>query len=540
MKRYLLLWLLSILFCACVARPEGTLRELDLALKDKALYEQAFLKRINLLRQVSQEQDEPQRCYGINQRIAREYRSYSMDSALLYINKNLEIAQQLGRADWLIESQLMRADQYTTGGYLLEAVELMSKLANQKIPVALEHYYYEVLHHLATEKAIHSVDWENKFQYGDEGRRYREILLEMADPGSVEWFNLKREESCQSGNRSKAAEYARQMMILTDPGTHKRAEAAFLLQDVLDSSDSERFQLLIESAVADIVSATRDYESLNVIAQTVFARGDVRRAYDYSVRHCMDDALRFNGQMRTWRIAQFILKIEQTHELNERSHRQGVALVAIIIAILLAFVVVLFIILYRRQKRLLGTQRQLEYARREAEARSIELDRSNLLLTELNARLQEADRVKQESILSFLGILSENITQMSQMKNRILRNLKTGHVKYVIEQIEMEPPIEDDISDFYRMFDQTFIGLYPHFVEDVNALLKEESAFHPTKDILTPELRILGLIKLGISDSHKIAVLLHYSTNTVYNYRAKVKNAAKGDRELFEEAVRGL
>ena len=540
MKRFLLFCPLLLLFGACSSRQEGTLRDLDRALADKALYEQVFLKRVDLLREVLREQDDSQWRYGINRRIAREFRSYSMDSALHYINKNRDIARECGIADWMLESELMRADQYTTGGYLLEAADLMREIPEQKVPAALKDYYYEVLHHLATEEAIHSVDWENKWRYGDEGRRCREILLERTEAGSAQWLNLKREEAYQTGDRPRAAEYARQMMILAEPGTHDYAEAAFLRQDALGPDDPERFPLLIASAVSDISSATRDYESLNVIAQTLFSRGDVRRAYDYSVRHCMDDALRFNGQMRTWRIAQFILEIEQTHELNERSHRQGVALVAIIIAILLAFVVVLFIILYRRQKRLLGTQRQLEYARREAETRSIELDRSNLLLTELNARLQEADRVKQESILSFLGILSENIIQMRQMKNHILRNLKTGHVKYVIEQIEMEPPIEDDISDFYRMFDQTFIGLYPHFVEDVNALLKEESAFHPTKDILTPELRILGLIKLGISDSHKIAVLLHYSTNTVYNYRAKVKNAAKGDRELFEEAVRGL
>ena len=96
-------------------------------------------------------------------------------------------------------------------------------------------------------------------------------------------------------------------------------------------------------------------------------------------------------------------------------------------------------------------------------------------------------------------------------------------------------------SFFYKTFDTSFLQLYPTFVEEFNSLLKEEERI-TLKDgeSLNTELRIFALIKLGITQSSHIASLLRYSVNTIYNYRAQVKNAALSDRENFEETVRKI
>ena len=59
-------------------------------------------------------------------------------------------------------------------------------------------------------------------------------------------------------------------------------------------------------------------------------------------------------------------------------------------------------------------------------------------------------------------------------------------------------------------------------------------------ELLNTELRIFALIRLGIEDSSQIAEFLRYSVNTIYNYRAKVKNKARGSREDFEDLVRKI
>jgi DNA-binding CsgD family transcriptional regulator len=165
----------------------------------------------------------------------------------------------------------------------------------------------------------------------------------------------------------------------------------------------------------------------------------------------------------------------------------------------------------------------------------------NRKLTTLNAELQEANKVKQEYIALFLSILSDNINTSRQYKNHVLKYLRRGNDKYLVDEIEALPPIDDDIDGFYKMFDKTFLNLYPNFVEQFNALLAPGESISPKgNDSLTPELRIFALVKLGISDSSKIASLLHYSANTIYNYRAKIKNKAKGDRDKFENYVKEI
>ena len=69
--------------------------------------------------------------------------------------------------------------------------------------------------------------------------------------------------------------------------------------------------------------------------------------------------------------------------------------------------------------------------------------------------------------------------------------------------------------------------------------LRPEAQLSVEKDgQLSTSIRIFALIRLGINDSSKIAEFLHYSVNTIYNYRARVKKGAKGDKDDFEEKVK--
>jgi hypothetical protein len=100
---------------------------------------------------------------------------------------------------------------------------------------------------------------------------------------------------------------------------------------------------------------------------------------------------------------------------------------------------------------------------------------------------------------------------------------------------------EQEIEELNQNFDIVFLHLFPNFIDDFNALLVPEAQIHPKEENrLTTDLRIFALIRLGIEDSSKIAEFLHYSVNTVYNYRARIKNGAVGNRETFERQVKEL
>ena len=98
-----------------------------------------------------------------------------------------------------------------------------------------------------------------------------------------------------------------------------------------------------------------------------------------------------------------------------------------------------------------------------------------------------------------------------------------------------------EYDNFYTIFDETFLGIYPDFVQKVNALLREVARFPvPTTRVLRTELRVLAAIRLGITESGKIASFLKCAPPTVYTYRAKLRNSAICDKEKFEDLVREI
>ena len=118
---------------------------------------------------------------------------------------------------------------------------------------------------------------------------------------------------------------------------------------------------------------------------------------------------------------------------------------------------------------------------------------------------------------------------------KLVNNAKYDDLKKLVKSTKA---VEDELKAFYDQFDKTFLNLFPTFVEDFNALLLPEEAIVPKKaGTLNTELRIFALIRLGITDSDKIAKFLRYSLTTIYNYRTKVRNKAKGDRNRLESEV---
>lgn len=119
--------------------------------------------------------------------------------------------------------------------------------------------------------------------------------------------------------------------------------------------------------------------------------------------------------------------------------------------------------------------------------------------------------------------------------NKFVKHGKDDELRAYLKSTQL---IDDELDAFYDNFDTTFLKLYPTFVNDFNGLLAPGEALEPRKDgSLTAELRIFALIRLGITDSRQIAKFLRYSLTTIYNYRTKIRNKARGDRNNLEAEV---
>jgi DNA-binding CsgD family transcriptional regulator/HAMP domain-containing protein len=531
--------LLSGMCCLLPAKEpvEPLLRELDAVLANASAYEGYFLQRVEVLRQMLQGRNSPEQEYEIRRALAAEFSSYSMDSTIVHLSRNRALARQMGDAYRQGETDFALAREYALAGYHSDALDIVSSYRLEEIPQGLEYPYFEVCNYLYGELAAYS---SNNAQYWQKRDMYRVSMFPYLEEGSYEWYDQHRVQAEADRERDKALEYAMQALDVTEPNSRTYARAAFFVSTYQRDPD-DRLAWLARSAIADAMCATKDYASLNDLAHMLYDRGDIERAFQYVADHGMPDALFFGGKLRPWQIAQFFPDLQKAYAARSaRNTRRMWGLIGVAFILLLALAGLLFY-LSRRQRVLVRTRKELEESKARVERRNQTLQDVNEQLQALNGELQESNKVRQEYIALFLQSLSENISTTRQYKNHVLKYIRRGNDKYLIEEIEALPPIEEDIQEFNRMFDETFINLYPDFVEQFNALLVDGEAITPRgDDILTPELRVFALIKLGITESSRIASLLHYSANTVYNYRAKIKNKARGDRELFEEAVRAI
>ena len=540
MTRKLLTWALTLGLSTILSAKEPTrqlLRELDAALANASTYEGYFQQRADVLRQMLAGKNTPEQEYEIRKKLASEFSAYSLDSTVVQLGRNRTLARQLGDAYRQAETDFALAREYALAGYHSDALDILSGYRLEAIPPGLEYAFFEVSNYLYGELAAYS---SNNAQYWQKRDMYRQSMLPFLEEGTYEWYDQQRVQAEADRDPGKALEYARKALEVTEPNSRTYARAAFFVSVYQQDPDDE-IAWLARSAIADVLCANKDYASLNTLAERLYRQGDIDRAFKYAADHGMPDALFFGGKLRPWQIAQFFPALENAYEAkSSRNTRQMWVLIGIAFLLLLALGALLFY-LSRRQRILVRTRKELEEEKARVDRRNQTLQDVNEQLQALNSELQESSKVRQEYIALYLQNLSENISTSRQYKNHVLKYIRRGNDKYLIEEIEALPPIEDDIREFYQMFDRTFMNLYPDFVEEFNALLAEGEAIVPKgDDILTPELRVFALIKLGITESSKIAALLHYSANTVYNYRAKIKNKARGDRELFEDAVQAI
>ena len=187
------------------------------------------------------------------------------------------------------------------------------------------------------------------------------------------------------------------------------------------------------------------------------------------------------------------------------------------------------------------TNGQLATLNEELKSANEQLSEKNAQFSVLNSQLSESNRVKEEYIGRFMSLCSQYIDKLDNYRKMVNKKMKNKELEDLFRLSKSTELKEKELEELYENFDTVFLHLFPNFVDDFNALLAPEAQVRPKEENrLTTEMRIFALIRLGIEDSSKIAEFLHYSVNTIYNYRARIKNGALGNREHFERTVKEL
>ena len=527
------------LHAADSSRADSLLLKLDQAIKERPIYmEQKELKLVELKRQLHRQIPDEER-FAILGTLLDEYRSFNTDSALHMAEEREQIAIRLGNREYIDNARMNKADVLGMTGMYKEVMDLMRNIHIDRLPVDIHPYYYHIYRTVYGLMADYAVTAYEKKLYTELTDKYRDSLL------LVNKDNLLIHTLIQSDQYNVRNEYDKAIRLLTDylalqkDYEHDVAICAYTLSESyrLKGDKEKEKEYLIVSAMADMKTAVREYISLRKLAVLLYQEGDIERAYSY-VKICMEDAAACNARLRKLEILEIFPIINDAYQQKTEKQQEQMKWALVSISLLSLFLLLAIFYVYKQMKKVAAARREVIDANKRLKELNDELHLSNAQLKEANHSIAENSYLKEEYIGRYMDQCSVYLEKMDNYRRSLGKIAATGNVEELYKNIKSSKFIEGELKEFYTNFDNTFLQLFPTFVEDFNALLADDEQISlKAGERMNTELRIFALIRLGITDSVKIAQFLRYSVTTIYNYRTTVRNKAAGDRDLLEQEV---
>lgn len=533
------------------------LHSLDSLLEQQDLFVRVKEERIKQLKMQYSRVKDVKELYAMNRMVYLEYRVYDADSALHYINKNIQLAQQTNNRTWEVVSLLEQSFVLTSSGLLTEALKAVSDIQPEELPQNLRSEYFGRLCTLYSRLRDYSSENSQLSEhYNNLQKAFRDSVYLTATPDELRYWNCRAWLYLGTPEIEPVKQAFEENKQTLSNDSRKYSIATYNLSAIYRSENNESKYLenLILSAMADIRSVNGDIGSLQEIAEYLFKHGEIDRAYNY-ILYCSQKAMLFHNRVRIVKMSHLQNQIYKAYQ--EQSRTQQKRLQASLIAVSFLFLVLIGALLFiRKQMRRLkeanlkldNTNQKLSVnmdalstAHQRLEEVNMQLKDLNTQLQEVNDQLRESNYVKEEYIGYVFNICSTYISKLEEFRKNINRKLKVGQIEDVKAMTDSSATASNELKEFYQNFDTIFLHLYPDFVGDFNALLLPEERIELKEgELLNTELRIHALIRLGITDSVKIADFLHCSAQTVYNNRLRTRNKSIIPKEDFINAVKKL
>lgn len=514
-----------------VSPKDSVERELKKVLGRKIEFEKDKLLKIFEIKERLRLRNAPSDRYQLLQNLYDEFKTYQIDSAIFYVNENKKIAQQLKDPILINEVDIQLAGLYSSAGRFIESNQILKGIPRQSLSSEQEADYYRAY----SDFYSHYGQSTNHYQYFTQSEVYRDSLLNVLPKDSKEYRINSATRALFGNNFDKAESELKQLLQEYKDPQHERAVIAYLLGLLYKNKGDQENEIyyLGQSAITDIKNTVKDNASMQSLALVYFERNEIDKAYLF-IQQAMEDALFCNVRFRTIENSSFYPIINSAFQEKELANKNQLKTFLYIISLMSILLLVAFIVLYMQMKRLKRTRRDLKTLNNE-------LQGLNGQLLKVNQDLQESNHIKEEYMAQFFELCSAYIDKLDNTRKGILKKLSNNQLDELNKELKSQDFIKTELDDLYHNFDVIFLNLYPSFIQEFNKLLKPEEQLTLKHDeLLNSELRIFALIRLGISDSTKIARFLRYSLRTVYNYRVKVRNKVLGTKEDFDEQIKEI
>lgn len=529
-------------FAAPMSRIDSLMRELDETIGRRDMFMEAKEREIDSLKKrVDGAADNASRFNAMGD-LFDVYLSYDADSAFVYADRRKALGDAMANDEMVIHARLNQANILGVTGSFKESLEIIDSICRDDLPDYLVPYYYHIKRLIYGNMADYSLRSDDRDRYLALTGLYRDSLLTVNDRNSWAYALIQGDAYNAAGQPRRAIETLNAFLDNHRVSDHEQAIFAYTLAEAyhsLGDSDNEKLNLVI-SSIGDLRAGVREYVSLRKLAMMLYGEGEVEKASEL-MRICLADAVSSHSRHRIFEINEVFPMVNEMYIKEIHDQQTRLTQLVVVIGVLLLFLAVAVMYVYKQMKRARRATRLAEQTSLELREINGELKTANEKLSQANGEIREHSHVKTEYIGRYMELSLQNIDTLSAYRKHLRKLLAGGKLDQVVKSLDSDAAIDDEYKKFYADFDRTFLNLFPTFIEDFNALLEPEGrSAVKTEGALTTELRIYALIRLGITDSVKIAKFLRYSVTTIYNYRTKVRNRALGDRSELEQKVMNI
>lgn len=492
---------------------KSALRELDQVIKESAFYQEEFEHRNDSLRNCLSSGS-----WESANALFQSYLHFSADSAGRYI---AIMEKRAGNQKQSLKTTIDKCYLLGTAHYEESALALFQSLDAKEVQEAgLSQDYLRTGIKIFTNLSRFSHPLQKDRGFSDSLNVYRNTFIAQ-DTVSYEGRKLLAQSLRDKGETQRALSIFQACFNDTaETDYHQLTSIAYNMARLygMEGDDESKQTWLAKSAIYDFKASNRDFLSLYELALTLYKERDYERAGRYISAHLGNVyAGDFQAQVIRSSGAQNII-VEAA--LRAERQKQTVQVIAIIVLVIFALFILWLLVIRHNQ--------------------AIKLSKANKALEEVNSALTNANKIKDNYVFRYIDLSAKYLDKIEEYRHQLRQIARNQGTDALLKELRNAANYAD-YKEFYRIFDQTFLGIFPGFVAGVNALLQEDARFVCTPDNALPtEIRILASIRLGIDESPHIASFLKCSLSTVYTYRAKMRNRALCPKDEFEQRVREL
>lgn len=524
--------IVCLLFLSMIPRMYGQahtdplLPELNKAIEESAKYDQAKVQAIRQLEQLINKIPAGDLAgrFSLYLSLYEEYKVFRYDSAYTYSRKLQQTAAQLGDPQRIDLARLKLSFILLSSGMFRESYDSLKTVNLQLFPDSLKAEYYSLMARYYYDLADYDNDQYHTPGYNNSGNQFIDSALQLYRPQSFNWYYYSGLKNIRNGKREVASLFFQALMKDTSLSYHELALTASTFSDnyIQNGKTDTAIHLLIQAAIADIRSSTKETAAIFNLASLLFKQGDVQSASIY-IEKALNDAYSYGARQRKIQVGSILPLIEAEKVSRVENEKKTLITYAAIVTLLLMALVALIIIIFRQLRKLKIAQQIITEA--------------HIKQQEINHKLLEANKFKDEYIGYFFNGNSEFYARMEKFKKNLevkVADRKLEEIRLLANTINIKKEREELLGNF----DRIFLKLFPHFIEEFNTLFSPEDAIHlKENELLNTDLRIFALIRMGLHDSEKIARILEYSVNTINTYKTRIRNKSTVPNEEFEQRI---